>query len=64
MQKRQRAREIRPVDLSDVELASSVTARRINRDIVLELIRTRQPISRAELARQSGLQRSTVSQII
>ncbi len=31
---------------------------------MLELIRTRQPISRAELARQSGLQRSTVSQII
>lgn len=64
MQKRQRAREIRRVDLSDVELASSVTARRINRDIILQLIRTRQPISRAELARQSGLQRSTVSQII
>jgi predicted NBD/HSP70 family sugar kinase len=64
MQKRQRAREIRRVDLSDVQLASSVTARRINRDIILELIRTRQPISRAELARQSGLQRSTVSQII
>jgi predicted NBD/HSP70 family sugar kinase len=64
MQKRHRAREIRRVDLSDVELASSGTARRINRDIVLELIRTRQPISRAELARQSGLQRSTVSQII
>ena len=64
MQRRQRAREIRRVDLSDVELASSVTARRINRDIVLELIRTRQPISRAELAWQSGLQRSSVSQII
>jgi len=64
MQSRSRAREIRRVDLSDVELASSGTARRINRDIVLELIRTRQPISRAELARQSGLQRSTVSQII
>lgn len=64
MHKRHRAREIRRVDLSDVQLASSVTARRINRDIILELIRTRQPISRAELARQSGLQRSTVSQII
>ena len=64
MQRRQRTREFRRVDLSDVELASSVTARRINRDIVLELIRTRQPLSRAELARQSGLQRSTVSQII
>jgi predicted NBD/HSP70 family sugar kinase len=64
MQKRQRAREIRRLDLTDVELASSGTARKINRDIVLELVRTKQPISRADLARQSGLQRSTVSQII
>ena len=64
MQKRQRAREIRRLDLTDVELASSETARKINRDIVLELVRTKQPISRADLARQSGLQRSTVSQII
>jgi predicted NBD/HSP70 family sugar kinase len=64
MQKRQRAKEIRRLDLTDVELASSGTARKINRDIVLELVRTKQPISRADLARQSGLQRSTVSQII
>jgi predicted NBD/HSP70 family sugar kinase len=47
-----------------VQLASSETARRINRDIVLELIRTSQPISRADLSRRSGLQRSTVSQIV
>ena len=33
------------------------------RRIVLNLIRTHQPISRADLARQSGLQRSTVSVI-
>lgn len=39
-------------------------ARRINRDIVLELIRENQPISRADLSRRSGLQRSTVSQIV
>jgi predicted NBD/HSP70 family sugar kinase len=51
------------VDLSSIELASSETARNINRDIVLELIRSHQPISRAELARLSGLQRSTVSLI-
>jgi predicted NBD/HSP70 family sugar kinase len=57
-------RGIRHVDLSDVQLASSETARRINRDIVLEMIRTSQPISRADLARRSGLQRSTVSQIV
>jgi transcriptional regulator of PTS gene len=55
---------IRHIDLTDVQLASSETARRINRDIVLELIRTSQPISRADLARRSGLQRSTVSQIV
>lgn len=58
------ARGMRHIDLTDVQLASSETARRINRDIVLELIRTSQPISRADLARRSGLQRSTVSQIV
>jgi predicted NBD/HSP70 family sugar kinase len=59
-----RARGIRHIDLTDVQVASSETARRINRDIVLELIRENQPVSRAELARHSGLQRSTVSQIV
>jgi len=38
--------------------------RDINRRIVLNLIRTRQPISRADLARASGLQRSTISLIV
>jgi predicted NBD/HSP70 family sugar kinase len=55
---------MRHIDLTNVQLASSETARRINRDIVLELIRANQPISRADLSRQSGLQRSTVSQIV
>ena len=58
------ARGMRRVDLSSVELASSETARNINRDIVLEMIRSHQPVSRAELARLSGLQRSTISLII
>src|SRR5579875_1319251 len=39
-------------------------ARDINRDIVLELIRANQPLGRAELARLSGLQPSTVSAIV
>jgi predicted NBD/HSP70 family sugar kinase len=47
-----------------MQLASSETARLINRDIVLELIRASQPISRADLARRSGLGRSTISQIV
>jgi predicted NBD/HSP70 family sugar kinase len=55
---------IRRIDLAEVQLASSETARIINRDIVLELIRASQPISRADLARLSGLGRSTVSQIV
>jgi hypothetical protein len=49
-------RGIKRIDLEYVELASSENARDINRDIVLELIRLRQPVARADLARFSGLQ--------
>jgi predicted NBD/HSP70 family sugar kinase len=52
------------VDLKRIRAASSDVAREINRRIVLNLIRTRQPISRADLARASGLQRSTISLIV
>jgi predicted NBD/HSP70 family sugar kinase len=51
------------IDFTNTEVASSETARYINRGVVLNLIRRRQPISRADLARASGLQRSTVSLI-
>jgi predicted NBD/HSP70 family sugar kinase len=44
--------------------ASNKTPREINRNLVFNLIRTRQPLSRADLARVSGLQRSTVSLIV
>jgi predicted NBD/HSP70 family sugar kinase len=54
---------VRRIDLSNFQVATSETARDINRRIVLNLIRTHQPISRADLARYSGLQRSTVSVI-
>ncbi len=46
------------------EGASSELARDVNRDMILELLRTRQPISRVDLSRISGLQRSTVSLIV
>jgi predicted NBD/HSP70 family sugar kinase len=52
-------RESRPI-----QTASSEAVRDINRRIVLNLIRTRQPISRADLARASGMQRSTISLIV
>src|SRR5215468_734600 len=51
------------IHLRDRQGATSETARGINRGIMLNLIRRRQPISRADLARVSGLQRSTVSLI-
>jgi len=38
--------------------------RQINRNLIFNQIRTRQPISRADLSRSSGLQRSTVSLIV
>ena len=54
---------MRKIDLTNFQVATSETARDINRRIVLNLIRSHQPISRADLARHSGLQRSTVSLI-
>ena len=54
---------MRKIDLNNFRVARSETARDINRRIVLNLIRKQQPISRAGLARRSGMQRSTVSAI-
>ncbi len=54
---------MRKIDLTNFQVATSETARDINRCIVLNFIRSHQPISRADLARHSGLQRSTVSVI-
>jgi predicted NBD/HSP70 family sugar kinase len=54
---------MRKIDLNNFKVARSKTARDINRRIVLNLIRQREPVSRATLARFSGLQRSTVSAI-
>jgi predicted NBD/HSP70 family sugar kinase len=54
-----RATKTRPM-----QVASSEVVRDINRRVILNLIRTKQPLSRADLARVSGLQRSTVSLIV
>ena len=51
------------ISFTNTQVASSEIARNINRGVLLNLIRRRQPISRADLARISGLQRSTVSLI-
>src|SRR5512142_1777835 len=55
---------MRRIDFTNTQVASSETARDINRVVVLNLVRRRQPISRADLARASGLQRSTISLIV
>ncbi len=54
---------MRKIDLNHFQVATSETARDINSRIMLNLVRKHQPISRADLMRQSGLQRSTVSVI-
>jgi len=57
---------MRIIDLqkAKTQIARSSTIRDINRQIVLNYVREREPISRAEIARETALQRSTVSSII
>jgi predicted NBD/HSP70 family sugar kinase len=55
---------MRKIDLTNFNVANSETARRINQRIALSLISRHQPLSRADVARRSGLQRSTVSTIV
>jgi len=55
---------VRRIDLKKVQAARLTTIRDINRQIVLNYVREREPISRAEIARESALQRSTVSAIV
>jgi len=57
-------RAIRRVDLAYAQVASSELARDVNRDLILQIVRSRQPVSRADLSRLSRLQPSTVSAII
>jgi predicted NBD/HSP70 family sugar kinase len=47
-----------------VQVASPASIRKVNRSILLRLIRKHQPVSRAELARITGFFRSTVSSIL
>ncbi|MBA2340835.1 MAG: ROK family transcriptional regulator [Pyrinomonadaceae bacterium] len=55
---------MRRINLDNAQAARSSTIRDINRQIVLNYVREREPISRAEIARETALQRSTVSTII
>jgi predicted NBD/HSP70 family sugar kinase len=55
---------IKRINLKKANVARSNTIRDINRQIVLNHIREASPISRAEIARLTALQRSTVSLIV
>ncbi|MCU1267832.1 MAG: hypothetical protein JWM21_4150 [Acidobacteria bacterium] len=55
---------MRRIDLSKVQAANPHTIRDINRQIVLNYVREREPISRATIARETSLQRSTISEIV
>src|SRR5437899_736548 len=46
------------------QVARSGTVRKINKQIVLNYVRECSPISRADIARETNLQRSTISSII
>ncbi len=55
---------MRAIPSKRIQVASNVGVRDTNKRVVLNLIRKKQPISRADLARLSGLQRSTISLIV
>src|SRR5688572_6333065 len=54
----------RRIDLKRIHTAHFGTMRAINRQIVLNYVRDQGPISRAEMARRTSLQRSTISEIV
>src|SRR5713226_4482793 len=55
---------VRRIDLKKASAARSNTIRDINRQIVLNYVRELGPISRADIARETALQRSTISLIV
>jgi predicted NBD/HSP70 family sugar kinase len=55
---------MRKINPKNFRVATRGTSREINRRIALDLVRTHQPISRADLARIMGLRRGAVSLIV
>jgi N-acetylglucosamine repressor len=55
---------MRRIDLKKAYVAHSETVGSINRQLVLNYVREREPISRAELSNETELQRSTISRIV
>jgi N-acetylglucosamine repressor len=55
---------MRRINLDTFRIARRGTSREINRQIALNLVRAKQPISRADLARLMGLRRGAVSVLV
>jgi len=55
---------VKRIDLKKATVARANTIRDINRQIVLNYVREKGPISRADIARETKLQRSTISLIV
>jgi len=55
---------VRRIDPNNFRVATRATPRQINRQIALNLVRERQPISRAELARSMNMRRGAVSLLV
>ena len=55
---------MRRINLKKANVARADTIRYINRQIVLNYVREKEPISRAEISQETELQRSTVSLIV
>jgi len=55
---------MRRISPTDFRIAHRGTSREINRQIALNLVRTQQPISRADLARLMGVRRGAISRIV
>src|SRR5258708_32770405 len=55
---------MRRISITGFHVARRGTSREINRQIVLNLIRSKEPISRAELARLMGVRRGVISRLV
>lgn len=55
---------VQRLEVGKIQTANPETVKSVNRTITLDLVRQLQPISRADIARVSGLNRSTISAIV
>jgi N-acetylglucosamine repressor len=55
---------VRKIDPDNFRRATRDTPREVNRTILLNLIRDRQPVSRADLAREMGVARGTITALV